>query len=348
MKQYLLLLLLFCGLQSHAQTWNLAWSDEFDGTSINRTNWTYDIGSGGWGNQELQYYTTRTDNATVKNGNLLIIAKKESYGGTAYTSARLKTLGLKSWTYGKFEGRMKFPKEQGIWPGFWMLGNNFPTAGWPQCGEIDIMEHVSLSTDINGTMHWKDLSGQHAQAGGFTYCNVEQYHIYAVEWDAKSIKWYLDGKKYYEVSILNNVAGTDEMHLPFFYIINLAVGGTWPGNPNATTTFPDTLYVDYIRAYQLSTSSASIQDNNKFSLSQNFPNPFSSKTTFSYNLPSKSLISLKVFDVTGKEVATIVSEDAPAGNYSKEWDASNLPGGIYFCKLKAGSFVETKKITLLR
>jgi beta-glucanase (GH16 family) len=348
MRIFLITIILFYCVNSEAQTWNLVWADEFDGTSIDKANWKYDTGGGGWGNVELQYYTDRPDNSTVKEGNLLIIAKKESYGGRSYTSARLKTLGLQSFTYGKFEGRMKFPKEQGIWPGFWMLGNNFPTVGWPGCGEIDIMEHVSLSPNINGTMHWQDLSGNHGSSGSSTYCKVSDYHTYGIEWDTKSVKWFLDGKKYYEVSILNNINGTDEMHLPFFYLLNLAVGGTWPGNPDATTTFPDTLYVDYVRVYQQGTSS---NINNQipvhFGLEQNYPNPFIQTTTFTYNLPSTSFVSLKVLDFTGKEVKSIVSEEMPAGNYSHEWNALGLPGGIYFCQLQAGSIIDTKKLVLL-
>jgi beta-glucanase (GH16 family) len=347
-KKYLVILLLLYGVQSKAQTWNLVWSDEFDGTSINKANWTYDIGGNGWGNSELQYYTNRIDNSTVKDGNLLIIAKKESYGGKNYTSARLKTQGLQSFTYGKIEGRMKFPKKQGIWPAFWALGNNINQVSWPKCGEIDILEHVSLSPTINGTIHW-DNSG-HSQYGGSTACStVADFHLYGIEWDAKSIKWFLDGKKYFEANIANNINSTDEFHAPFFFILNLAVGGVWPGNPDATTTFPDTLYVDYIRVYQLGTTSAiSDQKADQFSLGQNYPNPFKSKTSISYQVPTKSYVSLKVFNLTGGEVSSIISEEMQAGKYIREWDGSDFPAGIYYCQLKAGSFVETKKFILLK
>jgi beta-glucanase (GH16 family) len=206
-----------------------------------------------------------------------------------------------------------------------------------------------LSPTINGTMHWQDLSGKHAQAGGVATCNVADYHVYGVEWDAKAIKWFVDGKQYFIVSIANNVSGTDEMHLPFFYIINLAVGGSWPGNPDATTTFPDTLYVDYMRVYQLgTTSAASNPKTDQFSLSQNYPNPFNSVTTLSYSIPSKNLVSLKVYNISGRVVSSIVSEEMQAGEYTREWDASNLPGGIYFCKLQAGTFSETRKFILIK
>ena len=350
MKNYLLIIFLICTLQTHAQTWKLVWSDEFDGTAINRKNWINETGGNGWGNNELQNYTTSPNNAIVKDGNLLIIARQESSGTRNYSSARLKTQGLQKFTYGKFEGRMKAPKEQGIWPAFWMLGSNIGSVGWPKCGEIDIMEHVSLSSNINGTMHWQNASETYEYKGGSTPCNIEEYHIYGVEWDAKSIKWFMDGKKYYEKSILNNVNGTSEMHLPFFFILNMAVGGNWPGSPNASTTFPDTLYIDYIRAYQLETPTANekVINDNEFSFNQNYPNPFSRTTSFTYNIPTKSFVSLKIYDLSGKQVTDMVSEEMPAGNYTKEWDASSMPPGIYFCKIKAGDFMDTKKLVLLK
>jgi beta-glucanase (GH16 family) len=345
MKNIFLIFILFCGFQSEAQNWNLVWSDEFDSVNINRKNWTYDIGGGGWGNNELEYYTNRPVNSTIENGNLLIIAKKESYGGNSYTSARLKTQGLQSFTYGKIESRMKLPLQQGIWPAFWMLGNSISQVGWPKCGEIDIMEHISKSTDLVGTLHW-DNNG-HVQSGNSIRCNVTQYHVYGVEWDAKSVRWYLDGKKYHEVSILNNINSTSEMHLPFFIILNLAVGGQWPGNPDGTTAFPDTMTVDYVRVYQLSTNTDVPDfDKDKFGLNQNYPNPFDQNTTISYNLPSDSFVSLKMFDFTGKKVATLVSGEMQSGNHSLNWDASNLPDGIYFCRLEAGSLTDTKKLIL--
>jgi beta-glucanase (GH16 family) len=350
--KYFTILILFCCIRSEAQNWDLVWSDEFDDVSINTANWTYDIGGGGWGNSELEYYTNRPDNAIIDTGNLLIIAKKESYSGNSYTSARMKTQGLQSFTYGKIEARMKLPVEQGLWPAFWMLGNSISQVGvgWPKCGEIDIMEHVSNTTEIVGTMHW-DNNG-HVSAGAATTCNtISQYHIYSIEWDADSIKWFLDGKKYYGGNIANNINSTEELHAPAFIILNLAVGGGWPGNPNGTTPFPDTMYVDYVRVYQLTTGigsdgSGHIPDH--FALSQNYPNPFNPSTTISFDLPKKSFVSLKVFDMIGREIATIVSEDMSTGSYTKKWNTNGLPSGVYFYQLQAGSFTETKKLQLLK
>ena len=352
MKKFFVILILFCCIRSEAQTWELVWSDEFDDVSINTSNWTYDIGGNGWGNSELEYYTNRSDNAIIDTGNLLIIAKSESYLGNSYTSARLKTQGLQSFTYGKIEARMKIPVAQGLWPAFWTLGDNISQVGWPQCGEIDILEHISNVTYINGTMHWADNNGAHASSGTATpWNNPSQFHVYSIEWDADSIKWFLDGKKYFGGNITNNINSTEELHLPMFIILNLAVGGGWPGNPNGTTPFPDTMFVDYVRVYELTTGIVSnggghIPDH--FALSQNYPNPFNPTTTVSFDLPKKSFVSLKVFDVIGREVATIVSKEMSAGSYSRQWNAENIPSGVYFYRLQTGSFTETKKLVLLK
>ena len=243
--------LLPTGLVSAAPTWNLVWSDEFDGTTLNTANWVYDIGtgSGGWGNNELEYYTDRTQNVAVTGGNLEITALKESYGGMGYTSGRIKTLGKQSWTYGKVEARIKLPTGQGIWPAFWMLGSNIGTASWPGCGEIDIMEHVNNESVTHGTMHW-DYNGYQYYGGSSPNLDLSQYHTYAIEWDANAIKWFVDGTQYWEGNIANSINGTDEFHKPFFILLNLAVGGNWPGSPNSSTVFPAKMYVDYVRVYQ--------------------------------------------------------------------------------------------------
>ncbi|NOW04454.1 family 16 glycosylhydrolase [Clostridium beijerinckii] len=232
--------------------WNLAWSDEFNGTSINTSNWKYETGGDGWGNNELEYYTNRSENARIENGNLVIEARKENYNGMNYTSARLKSQGLKNWTYGKVEARMKLPAGQGVWPAFWMLGENISQVSWPKCGEIDIMEHINNESAIHGTIHWDSTGNNtHAQYGAASpNIDVTQYHVYSIEWDASSIKWFVDGTQYLEANIANNINGTDEFHKPFFILFNLAIGGNWPGNPDGSTPFPAKMYVDYVRVYQ--------------------------------------------------------------------------------------------------
>ncbi len=249
MTKYLLSIFLFLLIfQTNAQQWKLYWSDEFDSTAINTLKWTYDIGGEGWGNNELQYYTNLSDNATVKNGNLMIIARKEYYKGNTYTSARLKTEGLKSFTYGKIEARIKLPIGKGLWAAFWMLGENINDVGSPKCGEIDIMEHINKEKKVYSTMHW-DAKG-YAFYGTNTFCDVTKYHVYAVEWDKKLIKWFIDGKKCWEGMISNNINSTEEFHKPFYLLLNMAVGGNWPGKPDMKTVFPDTMFVDYVRVYK--------------------------------------------------------------------------------------------------
>ncbi|HLN74837.1 MAG TPA: family 16 glycosylhydrolase [Prolixibacteraceae bacterium] len=347
---FILFLFVFFCFQAKAQFTQLVWSDEFDGTSVNKSNWVFETGNNnGWGNNELEYYTSRPDNATVRDGNLMIIAKKENYGGKSYTSARMKTQGLHDFTYGKIEARIKAPVGQGIWPAFWMLGKsvNQSGVGWPKCGEIDILEHINSVSVVNGTIHW-DNNG-HASYGKTTTCDVTKYHVYGIEWDTKAIKWFVDGKSYGEASIANNINSTNEFHAPFFILLNLAVGGVWPGNPTATTAFPDTLFVDYVRVYGLTTGTSSIEgENTKQGVSQNFPNPFYPKTTISFNVPTKSFVSLKVFNANGMEVSTLASGELTAGNHERQWDASGLPSGIYYYRLQAGDLMETKKLLVQR
>jgi beta-glucanase (GH16 family) len=224
----------------------LVWSDEFNGTSVNTSNWVFETGGGGWGNNEKQYY--QSANATVSNGNLVITAKKQTVGSNSYTSARMKTQGKHQFTYGRIEARIKLPLGQGLWPAFWMLGANIGTVGWPSCGETDIMEHINTENKVYGTIHW--YNNGNASYGGNTTTTPASYHVYSVEWDASAIRWYVDGVKYHEANILNNINGTDEFHKPFFILLNMAVGGDWPGQTIDATKLPASMYVDYVRVYQ--------------------------------------------------------------------------------------------------
>ena len=208
-----------CG--THAQSWQLAWSDEFDG-SIG-PGWVFETGngSGGWGNNELQYY--RRENATIENNALVITAKREDFGGYRYTSARMKTQGVRNFRYGRIEARMRLPSFMGAWPAFWMLGSNLPQVGWPDSGEIDVMEHVNNEDRTYGTIHWRDHNGNYAQYSGDTAVTVQEWHVYAVEWDANAIRWYVDGNKFHEASIQNSVNGTEEFHRDHFLLLNFAI-----------------------------------------------------------------------------------------------------------------------------
>jgi beta-glucanase (GH16 family) len=244
----IMLILTFCSKQKDELTWNLVWSDEFNYTGLpDINNWGNEVGF--IRNNELQYYTDRRlENAKVENGNLLIIGKKEPYETAGYTSASLTTMNKHNWTYGKIEARMKLPAGQGMWPAFWMLGQSINQVGWPECGEIDIMEHINNENIIYGTLHW--LNQNHVSSGGKIQFDPKLYHNYSIEWDKDYVKWFLDGEKYWEVPIKDNINSTEEFHKPQYIILNLAIGGSWPGSPDVTTLFPDTMYVDYVRVYQ--------------------------------------------------------------------------------------------------
>ena len=248
MKNKFIFALLFFTLQLQAKAWKLVWSDEFSYTGLpDSTRWRHETGN--IKNNELERYTFRRfENSKVENGNLLIIAKKENYQGASYTSSRLSTDSLFNFTYGKIEARIKAPKGKGIWPAFWLLGQNINKVGSPQCGEIDIMEHVNNENFIHSAMHW-DKNGL-ISFEGTKECDIQKFHIYTVEWNKNKIKWYLDGKKYLEGKINKKKQNADEFRKPFYIILNIAVGGNWPGKPDDTTLFPAIMSVDYIRIYK--------------------------------------------------------------------------------------------------
>lgn len=255
------------GHAAETPAWQLAWSDEFDqpdGSAPSGTNWVYDLGGGGWGNQELETYTSRRVNSRIEEGMLVIEARKESFTGTDhiardYTSARLKTQGRGAWTYGRIEARMKLPSGQGIWPAFWMLGTNISTAGWPGCGEIDIMENIGREPSIvHATLHGPGYSGGKGIGTGKTLPGGQKlsdaFHVYSIEWETNRIRWFYDNQLYFTVTPAQLPDGAKWVFdHPHFIILNLAVGGAWPGNPDTTTVFPQKLVVDYVRVYKPST-----------------------------------------------------------------------------------------------
>lgn len=235
----------------------LAWSDEFDGSAVDESKWVFEIGNNnGWGNNELQYY--RKENASILEGNLMIEAKSESFEGRNFTSTRMITKGKYDFKYGRVDIRAALPEGQGIWPALWMLGSNISTVGWPKCGEIDIMELIGggsgRDNKIYGTAHWFDeVAGvDHASYGGnYTLTSgifKDKFHVFSITWDSSYIRWYIDGVKYHE--ILTTPAGLSEFQENFFLIFNVAVGGNWPGNPDGSTTFPQRMFVDYVRVFQ--------------------------------------------------------------------------------------------------
>ena len=247
--------------------YKMVWSDEFNGTELNRNNWTYDIGNGGanvgWGNNELEYYTDRTDNVKVQNGNLIITAKAEKYineetGGVyKHTSGRIKTSNLQSFKYGKLEARMKMPDSRGLWPAFWMLGYN--EKGWPFCGEIDILETWNELQFAQGTVHWvNELTKPNQDTYNASSTQVQDktaWHVYGINWTSKKIEWTLDGRVYKTFEL----KGSDKSELKkeFYFIINCAVGGNLAYYAPNEDFKSDTVVVDYVRAYQRASDNGS-------------------------------------------------------------------------------------------
>jgi len=235
-------------------TWKLVWGDNFDGasgTAVDSSSWAYDTGPN-WYNGELQDYTPGTTNAALDgNGNLVIEARKETREGKQYTSARLKTEGKKTFTRGRFEGRMKLPYGQGMWPAFWMLGGNT----WPDTGEIDIMENLGREPSIaHGTMHGPGYSAAAGPTALYTLPGSakfsDDFHVFAIEWESNAIRWYVDDTLYSTKTPADINGKTWVFDHGFFIILNLAVGGEWPGNPDATTVFPQKMLIDYVRVCQ--------------------------------------------------------------------------------------------------
>lgn len=249
--------------QEVLEHYQLVWSDEFDGTKLDESNWNYDIGGGDilWGNHELQNYTDRPENISVKNGCLIITALEEEKDGFSYTSGRIQSKEKQSFEYGYIEARIKLTNEKGVLPAFWMLGND---ADWTvkdgsdymSVAEIDIMEHIYNEALVYGTIHWSngDTSKVHSISSadeeiafpkGF---DASDWHVYAVKWTQDDIIWYVDGEPYMTVNI--NESEMEEFRKPCYLLLNLAVGGDWPGSPDKSTRFPNSMYVDYVRVYQ--------------------------------------------------------------------------------------------------
>jgi beta-glucanase (GH16 family) len=298
-------------------TWQLLWSDEFSGDALNTSNWSYQFGNGGWGNNEWQYYTNADENIEVSDGQLKITARHEGTGPTEYTSARIITKGQFDVEFGKIEARMKLPMGQGLWPAFWTLGANIDEVSWPECGEIDIMEHVSNEYMTHGAVHW-DNNG-HTYVGGGVNTDPTQYHVYGIIWEEDLIRWYIDGVQFYQFTIQASNNSDDAFRHPMFLLLNLAVGGNWPGYPDDTTPFPSSMYVDYVRVYQ-PTSQTSIYETENFQIEIN-PNPAASQVTVQFN---KVPDECAVIDLAGRKALTLTLAQAQS-----TIDVSALPAGYY-------------------
>jgi len=237
--------------------YELVWNDEFDGTVVDQSAWCFQNGNGcpdlcGWGNNELEYY--RSQNAWVNNGLLTIEARKENFQDNEYTSSKLITQGKKAFTYGRIDVRAKLPRGQGLWPAIWMLGTNITSVSWPACGEIDIMEMIGGSggeKTAYGTAHWGNANNDHVSSGDNRSVadGLDQvFHVYSIVWNETQIEWMLNDVTYHTLNISGG--GMEAFHKPFYMILNVAIGGNWPGNPSTATQFPTQMQVDYVRVFQ--------------------------------------------------------------------------------------------------
>jgi beta-glucanase (GH16 family) len=343
-----------------SQEYQLVWSDEFDGAELDTDKWEFQIGNGppaGWGNNELEYY--RKENATVSDGFLTITAKKENYQNFQYTSSRIRTKNKGDWKYGKFEIRAKMPKGKGLWPAIWMLPTDNVYGGWAASGEIDIMEYLGHdTTTVYGTLHYGGAwpnnvhSGKSytLKSGGFN----EDFHTFTLVWEEGRMDWYVDGQLYqtqthWYTSGHSFPAPFDQR---FHLILNLAVGGNWPGNPDGSTKFPQEFVIDYVRVYQR--VSTDIEEGNNsgkpsdFYLGQNYPNPFNSQTVIEYQLPKAANVKITLYNIYGQTADVIVDEYHNAGNYKYFYDASKLSSGVYTYSLNAGGRSQSRKLVLIK
>ncbi len=245
----------------------LVWHDEFDGPAgspVDPTRWVADTGGQGWGNQEREYYTAGTQNASLDGDGHLVITVRPTapgsahhcwYGPCRYTSARLKTTGLFAQRYGRFEARIRIPSGQGLWPAFWILGDDIDRVGWPSSGEIDIMEVIGRQPrTLYGTMHGPGYSGAGGIGGNTTLpagAFADGFHVFAVDWAPDEITWSVDGTPYFHASPSSLPANTRWVFdHPFFLLLNAAIGGSWPGDPDSTTVLPQRMVVDFVRVYR--------------------------------------------------------------------------------------------------
>jgi beta-glucanase (GH16 family) len=236
--------------------YTLAWSDEFNTNTLNSANWTFESGNNnGWGNNELEYYTDRPQNVFVSSGNLVIEARSEYFGGKNYTSTRMITKNKKTFKFGRIDIRARMPKGKGIWPAVWMLGNNIDAAGWPACGEMDILELLGQEPNkIYGTLHWGATVLSHSSKGSsYTLPGSsfdQQFHVYSLVWKQDDVRILVDDQEYVHVTSTDVLGSPYPFNNDFFFIFNIAVGGNWPGNPDNTTIFPQRMIVDYVRVFQ--------------------------------------------------------------------------------------------------
>ena len=246
---------------SSPESWELVWSDEFDGKELDAAKWKHETGGHGFGNNELQFYTDRAANAYLEGGSLVIQAQPEKFENRSYTSAKLQSRA--AWTYGRFEFRAKLPKGRGIWPAIWMMPSDMKKyGGWPQCGEVDILEQLGHEPNrVYGTLHFgnpRPPAGKGASVALQQGSLCDDWHHYALEWRPGEFRWFVDGELYQVQNDWFTSAAGAAWPAPFdrdFYLqLNLAVGGNWPGKPDDATAWPQKLRLDYVRVFKAKTA----------------------------------------------------------------------------------------------
>lgn len=346
-----------------AQEWELVWADEFEGEELDEEKWSFQTGTGvdygliSWGNNELQYYTDREENIYLQDGMLHIRAIEEEFVNRSYTSARIRSYQKGEWTYGKFEARAKLPEGQGFWPAIWMLPTDEVYGGWPQSGEIDILEAKGHQESVAyGSVHygppWPNNQFKtgtlELDEGTFT----DEFHVFTIEWEPEIIRFYVDDQLYFLVTPNNLAPFNWPFDEDFHWLLNLAVGGDFSGDPDETTTFPQEMVVDYVRVYEDATLTSigdeSFQKPDSYKLNQNYPNPFNPATQIDFSIPQNEHVSLEVYNMMGQKVATLVNQSMQAGEHTAAFDASGLASGVYLYRLSAGNEVLERRMSLIK
>lgn len=337
-KGFMLLLITLIAGSAHAQNWQLAWSDEFDGTTLNTDNWAPVNAGTGFGNKELQYYSSRPENLTIADGYLTITARLEAYKvGTAswkYTSAKISSSGKKDFTYGKIEARIKLPHGAGTWPAFWTLGY----GSWPSCGENDICEYQGSQPDqFQSNIHTKDYNGTNGKNFHFVkaFPNVaDSFHVFSIEWSDLKIKYFVDGAQYWTFSSLSVTPVNYPFNNPNYLILNLAIGGTMGGTVN-DSIFPQQMIIDYVRVYK---DVASVRE--KVLTEQPIlKSLFSDQLSIVFPDAIMKAKTITIFDLTGKILLKKTSDEQQI-----DMDTHLLSKGIYLVRMDTGSNIVTKKI----
>lgn len=363
--KFILLIVVLISSRIFSQNWQLVWFDEFDGEQLDLSTWDIMLGDGtryglpsGWGNEERQYY--RTENIRVADGLLTITAKKERFGGADYTSARIRSKGKADWKYGKFEIRAKMPIGKGLWPALWMMPTDNVYGGWAASGEIDIVEYLGHQpTVVHGTVHFGGEWPQNQQRGtSYTLASGtfhHDFHTFVLEWEEGKMRWYVDGVRFQSLGRGHWWSSGGSFPAPFdqyFHLLfNLAVGGRWPGYPDASTEFPQELVIDYVRVYEF--TDTNIKDAFDIvpaghGMLRNYPNPFNPQTEITYMLAQNSAVDISIYNIEGEKIATLVDGFQLRGEYTIEWSGQDMPSGIYLCRLLAGNYTHIIKMTLIR